>query len=105
EDPSNWDKALTVLLIAGLCDSLVLQDPDLNPTVFRAALCGFVIRDGFRIAISKGLNQPPQIQIMHANQVLNYSLRTSFTQGAISRRIAGCICKSHHFNEPTVRVS
>src|SRR2546421_1983983 len=42
---------------------------------------------------------------MHANQILNYALRTSFAESPISCRISGCIRKSHYFNQPTVRVS
>ncbi len=91
-------------LISLLCDSLVLQNSDLNSPIFRAPGCSLVIGDGLGLTISKGLNQPPQIQIMHANQVLNYGLRASFTQGAIPRRVAGGIRKSHYFNQPTVRV-
>src|SRR6266850_492582 len=92
-------------LIAGLCDSLVLQNPDLNSPIFCAPFRSFVVGDGPGFTMAKGLNQPPQIQIMHAHQVLNYALRASFTQAAISRRVAGCIRKSHYFNQPTVRVS
>ena len=87
-----------------ICDSLVLQNSDLNSPIFRAPGCSLVIGDGLGLTISKGLNQPPQIQTMHANQVLNYGLGASFAQGAISRRIAGGIRKSHYFNQPTVRV-
>src|SRR6266404_873541 len=67
-------KRWLVPLVAGLCDSLVLQNPDLDSPVFRAPGCCFVIGDGLGFTKSKGLNQPPQIQIMHANQVLYYGL-------------------------------
>jgi hypothetical protein len=55
-----------------------LQDYDLNSPIFRASGGSFVIGDRLGITISKGLNQPPQIQIMYANQVLNYRLCASF---------------------------
>src|SRR6266403_385379 len=48
-----------LLLRPSICDSLVLQNPDLYSPVFRAPGCGSVIRDGLGLTEAKGLNQPP----------------------------------------------
>ncbi len=81
-----------------------MQNSDLDSTILRAAGGSLVIGDGLGITKSKGLNQPPQIQTMHANQVLIYGLRASFAQGPVFGRIAGGVRKAHYFNQPTVGV-
>lgn len=86
-------------------DALVLQDPDLNAPILLAPFCSVVIGDGLALTIPKWLDQASQIQIVHADQVLNDGLRASFAKRAILSCVAGCIRKANYFNEPTVRVS
>ena len=91
-------------LVTLVGDALILQNPDLNAPVFCAPGGSFVIGDRLGITISEWLHQPPQIQIMHTHQVLNYGLCASFAERAVSRRVAGLIREPHYHNEPTVGV-
>src|SRR5689334_8091114 len=85
-------------------NSLVLQNSDLDAPILFPSFGGLVVSDWFGVTKTKWLDQPAQIQAMHADQVLNDGLGPALTQGAVLRGIAGGVCKSHYFNQPSVSV-
>jgi len=56
--------------------SFVLQNSDLNAAILGATLCRLVVGNGLGITKSEGLDQPSQIQTMHADSALNTYARS-----------------------------